>query len=112
MMCQTIGRPPISTSGLGLISVSSDRRVPAPPHRITTGTRPSGMGQVLRVPRHGSPQALVEREGWRPAEHGARARGIEVLIAYLVRCVVANVRLQDRKSTRLNSSHMSISYAV
>src|SRR6185436_13741160 len=35
MMCQRIGRPPISIIGFGLISVSSDKRVPNPPARIT-----------------------------------------------------------------------------
>src|SRR5688572_14744899 len=36
MMCQRIGRPPISTIGLGLISVSSWIRLPSPPARIAT----------------------------------------------------------------------------
>src|SRR5208283_771804 len=36
MMCHRIGRPPISTIGLGRNSVSSRRRVPNPPHRTTT----------------------------------------------------------------------------
>ena len=31
MTCQRIGRPPISTSGLGRTVVSSERRVPSPP---------------------------------------------------------------------------------
>jgi hypothetical protein len=35
-MCQMIGWPPISTSGFGLTSVSSERRVPSPPARMTT----------------------------------------------------------------------------
>src|SRR6187399_3231783 len=100
MMCQTIGRPPISTSALGLTSVCSDRRVPAPPQRITTGTRPSGMAQVLRVPRHGSLQTFIEREGGCPAKHVARARGIEVLIANLVRRFVADIRPQFRLHRR------------
>src|ERR1700686_2336567 len=39
MMCQMIGWPPISTIGLGLSSVSSERRVPSPPARITTFIR-------------------------------------------------------------------------
>src|SRR5437868_928996 len=41
MMWSRIGRPPTSTSGLGRNSVSSRRRVPWPPHRITTFTPPS-----------------------------------------------------------------------
>src|SRR6187401_2941725 len=36
MMCQRIGCPPISTIGLGLTIVSSDRRDPTPPARIAT----------------------------------------------------------------------------
>src|SRR5450756_144001 len=38
MMCHRIGRSPISTMGLGLEAVSSDRRVPRPPARMTTFT--------------------------------------------------------------------------
>src|SRR6266496_265748 len=38
MMCQRIGRPPISTIGFGRTSVSSASRVPSPPARITTLT--------------------------------------------------------------------------
>src|SRR5258708_6580350 len=34
-MCQRIGRPPISTIGLGRTIVSSERRVPTPPARMT-----------------------------------------------------------------------------
>ena len=36
MTCQRIGRPPISTSGLGIPGVCSCSRVPRPPHRMTT----------------------------------------------------------------------------
>src|SRR5690349_9298348 len=36
MMCQRIGLIPISTIGLGFRSVSSRKRVPRPPQRITT----------------------------------------------------------------------------
>src|SRR6516162_6817926 len=44
MMCQRIGRPPTSTNGFGRYSVSSRRRVPWPPHKMTTlGTERSGM---------------------------------------------------------------------
>src|SRR5450759_4182044 len=40
MMCQRMGRPPMSTIGLGRDSVSSARRVPCPPARMTTLMRP------------------------------------------------------------------------
>src|SRR5262245_37519571 len=36
MMCHRIGMPPISTIGLGRISVSSERREPRPPAKIAT----------------------------------------------------------------------------
>src|SRR6185312_16717671 len=39
--CQRIGIPPISTSGFGISWLCSCRRVPRPPHRITTGTPPT-----------------------------------------------------------------------
>src|SRR5215217_397803 len=35
MMCHRIGLPPISTMGLGRKTVSSERRVPNPPAKIT-----------------------------------------------------------------------------
>lgn len=35
MMCQMIGMPPISTIGLGRTAVSSPKRVPNPPAKIT-----------------------------------------------------------------------------
>src|SRR5918993_1329995 len=35
MMCQRIGIPPISTIGFGRTDVSSPKRVPKPPARIT-----------------------------------------------------------------------------
>ena len=37
MICQRMGLPPTSTSGLGRTSVYSAKRVPMPPQRITTG---------------------------------------------------------------------------
>jgi len=40
MMCQIIGRPPTSTIGLGLNSVSSRSRVPKPPASSTAFTIP------------------------------------------------------------------------
>src|SRR6516165_7574489 len=36
MMCQSSGLPPISIIGLGLTTVSSDKRKPKPPARMTT----------------------------------------------------------------------------
>src|SRR5258708_4729677 len=39
MMCHRIGRLPIGTIGFGRYSVSSRKRVPCPPHKITTFIR-------------------------------------------------------------------------
>src|SRR5690349_964742 len=44
MMCHRIGFSPMSTSGFGMFSVTSRRRVPIPPHRITTGISETGSG--------------------------------------------------------------------
>src|SRR5690242_21432879 len=43
---------------------------------------------------------------------GLHAAGAEALSITFVRPEVAALHREDRKSTRLNSSHMSISYAV
>src|SRR5271155_1817569 len=58
MMCHRMGRPPISTIGLGRNSVSSLRRVPNPPQRITTFivralAALESFGLWDRVPEHG-----------------------------------------------------------
>src|SRR2546425_9334126 len=57
MMCQSIGSPPISIIGFGAASVSSARRVPKPPARITVfiasklagggGPQPRSFGRSL-----------------------------------------------------------------
>src|SRR3989337_898758 len=51
MMCQSIGRPPISTIGFGFTSVSSTRRVPTPPARMATFMN----GPPSRGPRSATP---------------------------------------------------------
>lgn len=51
MMCQMMGRPPISTIGFGRTAVSSLNRVPNPPARMTAFTRspplPKPTGQLF-----------------------------------------------------------------
>ena len=48
MMCQSSGRPPISTMGLGRTAVSSAMRVPLPPARMTTlGRCPGRWGEKV-----------------------------------------------------------------
>src|SRR3954465_3251577 len=66
MMCQSIGRPPTSTMGLGRYSVSSRMRVPMPPHSSTTlGPRE---GVILPVIGRSS------RELYRLSGHGPRLK--------------------------------------
>src|SRR3954470_18678513 len=52
MMCQRIGRAPISTSGLGIDCVCSCSRVPRPPQRITTFTPGTLVAQYLPESSH------------------------------------------------------------
>src|SRR4051794_22511364 len=67
MMCHRIGLPPISTIGLGRTVVSSLRRVPNPPARMTVFIRP-----CCRVARSFSPLRYLL---WPDAEgESARAR--------------------------------------
>src|SRR5690242_21551354 len=49
---------------------------------------------------------------FRSIAKSARERGVETLVKFFGRELGAELAAQDRKSTRLNSSHMSISYAV
>src|SRR3712207_7244877 len=58
---------------------------------------------IVEVPAHRPAQPRLERLARRPAELPAELRGVDR---------VAQVVAGDRKSTRLNSSHANISYAV
>src|SRR6478672_11806632 len=105
MMCQTIGFPPISTRGLGRTSVCSTSLVPAPPHRITTGTLASDtrrldlsmLIEVVSVPRDRRRKTVLERELRCPPEHAACFSGVEALLADFVRRLVPDVRRQIRR---------------
>src|ERR1035441_7154683 len=57
MMCQRIGRPPTSTMGFGRNSVSSRRRVPKPPHKMTTFTKKTS---PKRQPTHNEEPIIIE----------------------------------------------------
>src|SRR5262245_62734844 len=50
---------------------------------------------------------LFRSDPWKPADRYGRE-----LPPFTVNLVVRDVQVQDRKSTRLNSSHLGISYAV
>ena len=71
MMCQRIGLPPMSTIGFGRNSVSSRIRVPCPPQRMTTFTRPVSAlaGYHLRMVR------LCIKDGRRDADEEVMANG-------------------------------------
>ena len=80
MTCHRIGLPPTSTIGFGLYSVSSRRRVPLPPHKMTTGHPvASTLRGYSRARCHGS-RSYCRRCGvptrWRtrsrPFAHNAR----------------------------------------
>src|ERR1035437_10497283 len=58
MTCQSIGLPPISTIGLGRTAVSSLRREPKPPARITTFTH----GHVSRPAGRSGPPVTPARD--------------------------------------------------
>src|SRR6185437_8484295 len=71
MMCQRIGRPPISTIGLGRNSVSSRSRVPFPPQRMTAFivslsfvVRATARTQVARAAFHGTSSGLPLPSLW------------------------------------------------
>src|SRR6266508_6247676 len=85
------------------------------------------LAMVSLHPEHAKPRgldAVVERGGNRQPQHPARIGGIDHAVvpqarAGVVRMPFALVLLpqrrlerRDRKSTRLNSSHVAISYAV
>src|SRR5512147_2568629 len=74
MMCQRIGWWPIFTMGFGRYSVSSRRRVPRPPARITTGISKSDSMSGLQVLRLG-----VQADQHVRRELLAREEGAQVL---------------------------------
>src|SRR5690606_41919892 len=75
------------------------RAAQGPRSRPRTGPRrpPCRGASSPRAPRGEQPDPLID-----PLEHGLRER----------RGPLGTVREEDRKSTRLNSSHVKISYAV
>src|SRR5207249_9434337 len=70
--------------------------------------------QELRLPTAPERPILVRDEPDRPQPRLDRdaGRGMSVTVGRIARDAVLGHRFVDRKSTRLNSSHVSISYAV
>src|SRR4051794_8369172 len=74
MMCHKMGRPPTSTIGFGRNSVSSRRRVPRPPHRITTFTEKGLLCRNLQALHYFTRRSVNQplRGGYGPNQHGSR----------------------------------------
>src|SRR5207248_10348158 len=86
---------------------------PFPTRRSSDLVRAGGMVAPAPHPRpaHHTLTGFLERIGRIPV--GLIGRVLSLLSFFGVVCIVAGrVFLQDRKSTRLNSSHRTISYAV
>src|SRR5256885_9691535 len=92
-----IRRPPRSTL---FPYTTLFRSAPAPPRATRDDAPPPPSGDITLL-RKGMTRADAERTFGRPAETSERKDG-----------GLAVTTLVDRKSTRLNSSHLVISYAV
>src|SRR6516225_6281913 len=87
---------------------------------LVVGAGPTGLTLAAELAAFGVRARLIDRGLDRVHESRALAiqpRTLEVLAGFgvtdeLVAAGNRAVQLRDRKSTRLNSSHMSISYAV
>src|SRR5690606_40946267 len=75
-----------------------------------------GVGEGRRVldlcAAPGGKTLQLAAAGWQVTSLDASDRRLDMLRANLARTGLAATVIQDRKSTRLNSSHVKISYAV
>src|SRR5690606_42030956 len=99
-------KPRPRTSSLLLTGSGAPRDLPSFPTR-----RSSDLGLVLGEGGHGLLVAKEVEGDIQGPEPDFRA-AIEVVTGVRVVMVEQHVVLEDRKSTRLNSSHVKISYAV
>src|SRR5206468_6475790 len=105
-------RKAVSLEGVGLHSGKTVR--------VTLSPGPADSGIVFRVgddgePIPAAPESVVDSHyATTIGKNGARVQTIEHLMAAAAGLGIDNleVRVEDRKSTRLNSSHDQISYAV
>src|SRR2546426_2112615 len=105
-----MGRYPIFTSGLGMFSVRSPNRVPKPPQNSTTfiGVCPGSSESKVRGTRsRAGPLQLVVQQ----TLLAKSSKDLEPHVLGASEIGIVESQL-DRKSTRLNSSHLVISYAV
>src|SRR5699024_12747458 len=82
-------------------------------HSFTTS--PLSLHDALPISRASPPSApcgLLFRHGKRSVGSAFSAKLFDAQIRGVGRIIIYNIFPRDRKSTRLNSSHVSISYAV
>src|SRR4051794_27021256 len=72
MMCQRMGRPPSSTIGFGRMTVSSLRRVPSPPARMTVFRRRMITDDCRALTRDDAVEPFLAKLRDRPGGLGAR----------------------------------------
>src|ERR1035438_10249352 len=77
---------------------------------LRKGQRLEEENRALRAERF--PQLIAQSAAMRPDRKSTRLNSSHLGISYAVFCLKNRSVLLDRKSTRLNSSHLGISYAV
>src|SRR5947209_9398397 len=77
--------------------------------RLEVRGQRSEVRDVLAIPSHRQVQPLLEAVRWRIAEQPPGFADVRQRMTHVAR---AKISKADRKSTRLNSSHANISYAV
>src|SRR5256886_1487627 len=100
------GPEALRMSGLELMRAARDRRLPEPPISTLTGLRPTDVGL-------GKTTFAMPASPWWQSGAGVFLAGTLAFVADApLGCAILTSAPPDRKSTRLNSSHSQISYAV
>src|SRR5262245_19221085 len=115
MMCQRIGRPPISTIGLGLMSVSSAIREPIPPASMATFIVATPDAKLLRRSEH-SPSCASPADKYPSASDNSVGRysatrtpfvpAFEFDVLARVAAVAASSALQDPPDFRPETARL------
>src|SRR5437762_5889708 len=82
------------------------------PSDLNSRTEDAHVGVGVQELHGAHERVLFEHGVWVEQEHVPSGRACQSLIAGARKAQILPVGLQDRKSTRLNSSHRCISYAV
>src|ERR1017187_3328851 len=137
MICQTMGRPPMSTIGLGRYSVSSRKRVPCPPHRMTTfieGPFRWGFGRSMPESNEATLTSQKSRSAFHEMQKNAIAKIdavvpiLPILRLALARCrsnagrinrqverrpyLLARVQIQPAYGNGIHAFHLLIEYQI